>query len=97
LMLSTKLIKAVFNDLDADTIDFIAYHHYGRPGFENFEFVLLYISKSDDGKYFFHQKYQFDVLFRNRKGKWRGEKGKSIGELFNSKKEGVLKARGIFN
>ncbi len=64
--------KNVFNRLDADTIDFVAYDHYGRPDFENSEFVLLYISKSQNGDYYYHQKYQFDDLRLNKEGIFYG-------------------------
>jgi len=90
-----KVVKNVYNNLKTDTIDFVAYDHYGRPGFEKFKTVLLYISKSDDGKYYFHQKYQYDPLIKTRKGIWNGRNRESISELFNSKKE-LFKARGIF-
>lgn len=89
-----KVIKAIFNDVKVDTIDFVAYDHYGHPGFEDFDTVLLYISKSEDGKYFFHQKYQYDPLIKTSKGVWKGKDGKSVTELFESKKK-ILKARGI--
>lgn len=58
------VLRNVFNKLQKDTVDFIAYDHYGRPGFEDCETVLLYISKSKDGTHFFHQKYQYDELFK---------------------------------
>lgn len=64
--------RKVFNDIKKDTIDFVAYDHYGSPGFEDYENVLLYVSKSDDGKYYFHQKYQYDPLFEDKKGELFG-------------------------
>jgi hypothetical protein len=91
-----KIIKPVFNDLKVDTVEFIAYDHYGRPGFENYNNVILYISKSEKGEYYVHQKYQYDPVRQDKKGNWKGEKGKSIKKLFSSKREGVFKARGIF-
>ncbi|WP_064966747.1 hypothetical protein [Tenacibaculum ovolyticum] len=39
-----KVVQNVFNDLKTDTIEFLVYDHYGRPEFENYENVLLYIS-----------------------------------------------------
>lgn len=64
--------KNVFNKLETDTIDFIAYDHYGRPDFEKHEFVLLYISKSQKGNYYVHRKYQFDYLERDPNGVFYG-------------------------
>lgn len=62
------VIINIYNKLNKDTIEFIAYDHYGRPGFENYDTVLLYISKSENGDYYFHRKYQFDEIFKNKKG-----------------------------
>lgn len=90
-----KVLKNVFNDLKTDTINFVAYDHYGRPGFENYEYVLLYISLNKEKGNYYHQKYQFDPI-EKKNGKWKGLNGKSIDELFNEKKIGVLKARGVF-
>lgn len=64
--------KNIFNKLETDTIDFIAYDHYGRPNFEKSEFVLLYISKSQKGNYYVHRKYQFDYLERDSNGAFYG-------------------------
>lgn len=91
-----KVLKAVFNDLKTDTIIFKAFDHYGRPAFESYSPVLLYLSKSEDGSYYFHQKYQFDPLKKGKDGSWVGINGKSLQELFNIKKETVFKARGLF-
>ena len=100
------VINNVFNKLENDTIEFIAYDHYGRPAFEEPEYVLLYISKSSKGNHFFHQKYQYDYLRKNSDGIFYGHnytvrqtkkhttyKNKRIAnleELFNNKKEGVF-------
>ena len=66
------IVKNVFNNPKVDTIDFVTYDHYGRPAFSEFENVLLYVSKNAKGNYFFHQKYQFDYLKKNRKGIFYG-------------------------
>ena len=91
-----KIIQAVFNDLKTDTIVFKAYDHYGRPAFEMYSTVLLYISKSEDGSYYFHQKYQFDPLYKTKNRSWTGKNGESLQKLFNIKKKTVFKERGIF-
>ena len=105
------IIKNVFNDLKIDTIDFIAYDHYGNPGFSEHETVLLYVSKNLKGDSYFHQKYQFDYLERNRKGTFYGymydrierknriviknKRIASLEDLFTKKKEEVFKS--LFN
>lgn len=92
-----KVVKNVFNDLKTDTIEFVAYDHYGRPGFESYENVILYISLNKEKGNYYHQKYQFDPVKKTKNGTWKGLKGKSIEKLFNEKKKGVLRARGLFD
>ena len=91
-----KVLQAVFNDLETDTIAFKAFDHYGRPEFEKYSTVLLYISKSENGEFYFHQKYQFDPLYKKKNNSWVGKNGESVQELFDLKKKTVFKARGIF-
>lgn len=92
-----KVVQNVFNDLKTDTIEFVAYDHYGRPGFENYDYVLLYLSLNKEKGYFYHQKYQFDPVQKTKKGTWKGSHGESIEELFNQKKKGVFTASGLFD
>jgi len=105
------IIKNVFNNPKIDTIDFVAYDHYGNPAFSKYETVLLYVSKSPNGNYYFHQKYQFDYLENNSQGKFYGytyekkerkkriifknKKIASLEDLFTKKKEEVFKS--LFN
>jgi len=102
------IIKNVFNDPKIDTIDFVAYDHYGSPGFAEYDTVLLYISKSLEGNIYFHQKYQFDYLERNSDGVFYGyiydrvetrkriifknKRIASLEDLFSKKKEEVFKS-----
>lgn len=102
------IIKNVFNNPKIDTIDFVAYDHYGIPNFSKYETVLLYVSKSSKGNYFFHQKYQFDYLKKSKSGQFYGytydriepenrviytnKKKASLEELFKKKKEEVFKS-----
>ena len=92
-----KVIENVFNKLESDTIEFNSYDHYGRPQFESFKNVLLYVSlDKKDGNYY-QQKYQFDVVEKNKRNEWRGLKGETLQELFMNRKKEVLEARGLFN
>lgn len=63
-----RVIKKMFNYLENDTVEFIAYDHYGTPRFAERDTVILYLSKSKDGGHYFHQKYQFDNVYINKKG-----------------------------
>lgn len=65
-----QIIKKVFNDLETDTVEFIAYDHYGTPGFAENDSVILYISKSKDCGHYFHQKYQYDNIFQDKNGNY---------------------------
>jgi len=65
-----KIIQKLFNDLKTDTIEFVAYDHYGRPGFEEFEYSILYISKNSEGNGYYHRKYQFDGLYKDQNDEW---------------------------
>ena len=62
--------KNLMNKLPKDTIEFIAYDHYGKPSFEKFETVILYLSKNKEEN-FIHQKYIYDPVFKIN-GKWFG-------------------------
>ncbi|WP_438424078.1 hypothetical protein [Aquimarina macrocephali] len=92
-----KIVRNVFNDIKTDTIEFLAYDHYGRPGFENYDNVILYISFNKEKEHYYHQKYQFDPVEKTRNGTWKGLKGESIEQLFIDKKKGVFTARGLFD
>lgn len=92
-----KVLKNVFNELKFDTIEFDAYDHYGRPQFENYENILLYISLDKENGNFYHQKYQFDPVKKTKNGRWKGLNDESVEVLFDNKKSTVFKARGIFN
>lgn len=65
-----QMIEKMFNHLENDTIEFVAYDHYGTPGFAENDTVILYISRSEDGSHYFHQKYQYDHVFKDKKGNY---------------------------
>lgn len=65
-----QVIKKMFNDLENDTVEFTAYDHYGTPGFTENDTVILYLSKSKDGSHYFHQKYQYDNVFKDNNGNY---------------------------
>ncbi len=58
--------RNLYNQIENDTIEFKAYDHYGRPGFENYDKLILYLSKDKEGNYF-HRKYQFESIFLDSK------------------------------
>ncbi|WP_405352010.1 hypothetical protein [Nonlabens sp. Asnod3-H03] len=92
-----KVIRNVYNELKTDTIEFEAYDHYGRPAFEDYKNVLLYLSYNEEKNKYYHQKYIFDPIEKDKNGNWRGLKGESIKKLFTEQKNGYLSARGVFD
>lgn len=91
-----EVVENVFNDLKVDTIEFVAYDHYGHFAFENHEYVMLYLSYNKEEGIYEHQKYQYNPVRKNKKGIWVGRNGETIKELYEKKRNGVLKARGVF-
>ncbi|MDQ1805761.1 hypothetical protein RAH57_17350 [Chryseobacterium sp. CKR4-1] len=64
-----KVLRNIQGNLK-DTVQFKAYDHYGRPGFEDEKNIILYLFKNDKGE-FFHQKYFYDPVYKID-GKWVG-------------------------
>ena len=65
-----RILECIYGKFEADTIDFIAYDHYGTPNFSNYQYVLLYVVDYK-GKYI-HSKYQYSSLFKAKDGRWAG-------------------------
>lgn len=64
------VLQKVFGNFSQDTIEFVAYDHYGIPAFSKFENVLLFVS-AGSGTYF-HQKYMYNDLYKTKDGRWAG-------------------------
>jgi len=56
------VIKNLYNQIEKDTIEFKAYDHYGRPRFESYNELVIYLSRDKEGNYY-HRKYQFDAIY----------------------------------
>jgi hypothetical protein len=65
-----KILQKVFGNFSEDTIEFVAYDHYGIPPFSQFDNVLLFVS-ADSGTYY-HQKYMYYDVYLTKDGKWAG-------------------------
>lgn len=65
-----KIIQRVYGMYEKDTIEFIAYDHYGIPGFSKFQNVLLFVSEYK-GKYY-HEKYMYNDVYLTQDGRWAG-------------------------
>lgn len=64
------ILEKVFGDFPSDTIEFVAYDHYGTPPFSKFGNVLLYVS-ADSGTYY-QQKYMYNDVYKTKDGRWAG-------------------------
>jgi hypothetical protein len=64
------ILKKIYGDFSADTIEFVAYDHYGTPPFSKFKNVLLYLS-ANRGTYY-HQKYMYNDVYKTKNGRWAG-------------------------
>ncbi|WP_066402101.1 hypothetical protein [Flavisolibacter tropicus] len=64
------ILQKVYGDFPEDTIEFVAYDHYGKPPFSKYKNVLLYVS-ADSGTYY-HQKYQYNDVYKTKDGRWAG-------------------------
>ncbi len=64
------VIQKVYGSFSSDTIEFVAYDHYGIPQFSKFENVLLYVS-ANRGLYY-HQKYMYNDVYLTKDGRWAG-------------------------
>ena len=63
-----KIIKKLFNYLPNDTVEFVAYDHYGKPGFSERDSVILYLSQNKETGKLYQRKYQYDNLFKDKNG-----------------------------
>lgn len=64
------ILKKVYGSFPRDTIEFVAYDHYGTPAFSKFKNVLLFVS-ADSGTYY-HQKYMYNDVYKTKDGRWAG-------------------------
>lgn len=55
-----RVVELLSGQYGGDTIDFVAFDHYGSPRFGNADPVVLYVYQRGDELY--HQKYAFDAL-----------------------------------
>lgn len=65
-----EVLEVVFGEFSGREISFRVWDHYGPPPFTEYEGVLLYLSRDQDG--WFHQKYLYNPVFRNDLGQWAG-------------------------
>ncbi len=63
-----RIVQQVYGHYPYDTIEFIAYDHYGTPAFSKYEHALLYVSKYEGKLY--HEKYQYADVYRTENGRW---------------------------
>lgn len=77
-----KILLPVYGSYSDETIEFVAYDHYGWPAFASFKNALLFVSEYQ-GKYY-HEKYQFFDIYRTKNGRWASPyKADDYSHLYN--------------
>jgi len=66
-----RVLQPVHGQYDGPVIRFDAFDHYGRPRFAQYEHVLLFVSKAEDGRWV-HVKYQYFPVYETVNGGWAG-------------------------
>lgn len=76
-----EILLNTYNEISQDTIEFFVYDHYGRPAFENYDNVLLYVYYDSDTKKYYHEKYQFEPMKKKKNGRWKSLNGKNLKKI----------------
>lgn len=63
-----RVIENLYGDYKNDTINFVAFDHYGKPRFSEFDHVILYVAEYCGSLY--HVKYQYNDVYKTKYGKW---------------------------
>lgn len=63
-----KVLKPVYNNLPADTLEFLSYVHLGEPLFSHFEHSIIFVIKSNEG--YIHARYLSSPVYKTENGKW---------------------------
>jgi hypothetical protein len=63
-----KIVENIYGNYKKDTIHFVAYDHYGRPAFGNYQYVILFVTQYCNE--YIHQKYQFYNVYKTFDNKW---------------------------
>lgn len=63
-----QIVENLYGDFKKDIINFVAYDHYGKPGFSEFEYVILYVAEYCGE--LIHVKYQYNNVYKTKDGKW---------------------------
>lgn len=63
-----EIVENLFGDLKKDTINFVAYDHYGKPEFSEYENVILYVAEYCGE--LVHVKYQYNDVYKTKDSNW---------------------------
>jgi len=63
-----KILQKVYGTFQANTIEFLAFDHYGTPGFSKYKYVMLFVSNYNGKLY--HEKYQYFDIYKAKNGRW---------------------------
>lgn len=63
-----KILQQVYGTFKSDTIEFLAFDHYGTPAFSKYKYVLVFVSNYNGKLY--HEKYQYFDVYKTKGGRW---------------------------
>jgi hypothetical protein len=65
-----KILQLMYGSFKSDTIEFVAYDHFGIPAFSKHENVLLFIFNRNGHLY--HERYQYFPVYKTKDDRWAG-------------------------
>ena len=63
-----RVLNKLYGEYAGETIDFIAYDHYGFPDFARFKTVMLFVKMNGSAAY--HEKYRYYEVHPTQNGSW---------------------------
>ncbi|MFT3705130.1 MAG: hypothetical protein QM802_22375 [Agriterribacter sp.] len=63
-----KILQQVYGTFKSDTIEFLAFDHYGTPAFSKYKYVMLFVTNYNGKLY--HEKYQYFDVYKTKSGRW---------------------------
>ncbi len=68
--LKYRVLKKLYNDVKTDTVEFVAYDHYGEPPFAKFNTIILYLGRDEKNSSYYHKKYSYNPIYKSKDKEW---------------------------
>jgi len=63
-----RIVQQIFGTFKSDTIEFLAFDHYGTPAFSKYKYVMLFVYNYNGKLY--HEKYKYFDVYKTKNGRW---------------------------